>query len=109
MTNREAFIYLSNSSEPVAKVDIALQLEGINPEGIYSPTENRCKFYKSLLDFMSRSNFAVKSISEGEYSISFDTDSKAKFLYNMALDSGCEELIDKYSLNPKIRDKSFLW
>lgn len=106
MTNKEVFITKSGLSGNTAELE--LTLVGLNPVGVFDHN-NKCLFYKALLSAMARSNAGVSSITEGGYSVSYDKKDRDKVLYDLALESECKELINKYRISPTIEDKSYLW
>ena len=110
MTLLEAFELKSGIADE--KATALLEFEGLNPADEWD-TDNqtlKCAFYKILLGELSRNeSVGIKSISEGGYKIEYDKNDKAKGLYDLALESGCSSLIDKYHTNSVVENKSYLW
>lgn len=111
MTNLEAYKALfskySNSiSDGNAITD--LELSGIDPNDVYD-VNNNCALYASLLSRMSGNSNDISSESEGGYSVTYDKGDKMRYLYSIAQDSKCSDLMKRYNPAPKITDKSYLW
>jgi hypothetical protein len=93
----------------------ALALRSIDPAAtwVYSSSNPiNCDFYQIVITQMqSDRNIGIKSESEGGYSKTFDIDGKAfnQMLANIAQDSGCQKLIDRYSTKNKVVDKTYKW
>lgn len=111
MTLLEAFIFKSGGVVSSADATNHLAFAGLDPSAQYDPNnqEQKCLFYGALLGYMAQDNVGVKSISEGGYSISYDKDQKAKYLSDLADESGCSSLIDKYNSKVVVKDMSHLW
>lgn len=101
-------MFKAGNGIPETDAVASLRIEGLDPNDTYVE-EDKCKFYKALLSALSRDNVGIKNITEGGYSISYDTENKAKYLYNLALESECSGLINLYSPQPKVTNKSNLW
>lgn len=106
MTNKEAFIYKSGASEQEAIN--ALNFVGIDPDGTWDASADNCKFYSSLIDNVLKGG-GVEAISQGDYSVRYTKGDAKNYAYELAKESGCKELIDKYNAQPKVVDKSYLW
>lgn len=111
MTVKQAFIYKTKSEVSDSEASLALSFVGLNPESDFQSlsSSEKCKFYTAVISHVSQDNVGVKSISEGGYSISYDLDLKKNFLKELADESGCSNLINKYSLKPIVKNKSYLW
>ncbi|MGN6352822.1 MAG: DUF6706 family protein [Parafilimonas sp.] len=116
MTNLEALkSLLPGTSANDTQLSNALELKGIDPGAtwIYSTTNPiNCDFYSIVITQLQNDrNIGIKAESEGGYSKTYDVDGNAfnKMLENIAKDSGCQELIDRYSTKVKIVDRSNLW
>lgn len=116
MTNLEALrSMLSDTELTDSQLSNMLVLKGIVPGDlwVYSTTNPiNCNFYAIVIAQMqSDRNIGVKSESEGGYSKTYDVDSKAfnQLLANIAEDSGCQKLIDRYLTKNKFVDRSNRW
>lgn len=111
MTNKEVIIHLigSNADYSEADLTIAMQLAGIVPDDEYSSSD-RCKIYGFVLRKIQGQK-SVKKITEGGYSVEYSDSATPGVLQSIANESGCKELIDEFSPNPrpKVRDKSNIW
>jgi hypothetical protein len=93
----------------------ALALKGIDGSAtwVYSSLNPiNCDFYAIVItQLQGDRNIGIKAESEGGYSKTYDVDSKAftQMLSNIAQDSGCQKLIDRYSTKNKVVDKSYKW
>lgn len=111
MTLSEAFVFKTGNQISASDADMHLGFVGLNPTDTFDPNnlDQKCKFYEALLAYLSQDGIGVKSITEGGYSIVYDIDLKGKALENLALESGCNQLIDKYSFYPRVQNKSYMW
>ena len=110
MTVLEAYKARTGSTLSDEAITGLLVSFGLNPsdEWVYSESNPiNCAFYGLLIrDKMNKAK--VKSESEGGYSVSFNSDMLNQELYDLALESGCSSLIDKYSTESSITDISDL-
>lgn len=110
MTLKEAFIFKAGDGISDTDAVSVLDFAGLDPNSIWdADSSQRCAFYDALLGYLESNNVGVSSESEGGYSKSYDTVGKGKYLSNLANESGCSALIDKYNQQPKVQDKSYLW
>lgn len=115
MTIIEAFnIKISQVSEISVPANITeglLMFEGLDPNAEWNPNNgtSKCSLYKVILTELSKDIYkGVKSVSEGGYSISYDFEGKKKCLSDLAEESGCGSLIERYNTNASITDISDL-
>jgi len=108
MTLLEAFIHKSGADQSQANAE--LSFAGLTPTDQYNANDKKqkCALYKALLDFVSRDNAGVHSVSEGGYSITYNADNKGDYLSRLAKESGCRDLIELYGKNV-VKNKSYLW
>ncbi len=87
-----------------------LEFAGLDPSASWDACDQsmKCKFYKAMLLYMAKDNEGVKQVSEGGYSITYDKDDKARLLQGIAEESGCSELIEKFTVGV-VKNKSNLW
>lgn len=109
MTLTEAFVFKAGNGVSNTDAAAALQFAGLSPNETWNPSGANCSFYKALLGYLERDGVGIRSESEGGYSKTYDTADKADYLSGLADESGCTDLIDKYSQQPKIRNKSYMW
>lgn len=108
MTLSQAFVHKTGTDVHTAAAE--LEFTGLDPSSEWSVNDNelKCEFYRILLMYISRDNVGVKQVSEGGYSITYDSDSKAKYQKALAIESGCPSLIEQYS-NDVVKNMSDLW
>jgi hypothetical protein len=111
MTILEAYKFKVGNDVSDADAIAALQFVGLDPDATWDANDNstKCTFYGAVLNALSANNMGIKQESEGGYSITYDSAMKGKYLENLANESGCQELMDKYSTVPVIKNKSYLW
>lgn len=108
MTLSQAFEHKTGANAHTAAAE--LEFAGLSPSSEWSVNDNeqKCAFYRIILMYISRDNVGVKQVSEGGYSITYDSDSKAKYQKALAIESGCPSLIEQYS-NDIVKNMSHLW
>jgi|GEM_PF-6578540 len=111
MTLSQAFIFKQGGSISATDANTVLEFAGLTPTDTYNPNDQllKCKFYDALLGYLSQDNVGIKSISEGGYTIVYDMDQKAKHLERLAKESGCDDLVEAYTTQPVIQNKSYMW
>jgi len=111
MTLSEAFIFKAGNGISSTDADTVLEFSGLDPSSDWEPgnTTLKCSFYEALLAYLDQDNVGIKSQSEGGYSITYERGDKNNYMYNLALESGCQKLIDKYNPQPKVQNMSNLW
>ena len=97
-------------SEPVSVADNMITLAGMNPLDEYDPSDTvqRCAIYGVMLVHLDNKDAGVNSISEGGYSVSFNSEDKRRFMNRLAIESGCSNLVDAYGFG-WVENKSNLW
>ncbi len=113
MTNAEVLKYLIGSGGDVSsdRINKTLSLSGFDPDDDYD-LNDKCKLTGLAIDEIQNTiNSGVKSVSQGDYSITYDTEAAKEKMKWLASSSDCPGLIDKVSDigQPVIRDKSNLW
>lgn len=116
MTNLEALkSMLPGTSASDTQLSNALLLKGIDPaaDWVYSTTNSiNCAFYGIVISQLyADKNIGIKAESEGGYSKTYDVDGKAfaNQISALADESGCQQLIDRYSTKNKLRDRTYMW
>lgn len=111
MTLLEAFKFKSGNKIPNSEATLSLQFVGLNPSDAFDQSNKvqMCKFYEAICGEIEKDYAGVQSITEGGFSMTFDKAQKSKYLESLAKESGCKNLIDKYSTSIKIKNKSSLW
>jgi len=116
LTNLEALkSMLPGTNASDTQLSNALALRSIDPSADwqYSITNPiNCDFYQIVItQLQADRNIGIKSKSEGGYSKTYDVDGNAfnQMLANIAADSGCQKLIDRYSTKRGVRDKTYKW
>lgn len=112
MTNLEVIQHLIGSNADVTseRLQISAQMLGVDPNAEFDINDSatKCKLYKAALQEIQQAK-GVKSVTEGGYSITYADSSIPALLYGLAVDSGCDELISIFDVQPKIRNKSNMW
>lgn len=111
MTNLEVlkFIVGCNASYTEAQLYGMLILNDIDPNGVYV-SSNKCALYGIAIGAIeSQPDSGIKSIQEGGYSVTYNGTQMSGLLSSIANQSGCDELIGRYTDKPIIVDKSCLW
>ena len=114
MTILEAFQLKSGGVLTDQQASAVLQFEGLDPNATWDPDDMdvRCPFYKAVLDTLVSTDQSkgVKRISEaGGVTIEWDKAEISQGFYDLALESGCSSLIEKYNVDPIVQNKSYLW
>lgn len=109
MTNLTVIKHLigSNANLSDERLAIAAELAGIDPSSDYDPANN-CAVYGMAISEI-QTDKGIKSESEGGYSITYTDSSILGSLIALAQQSGCQNLIDKFDTQPKVRDRSNIW
>lgn len=110
MTNLEALKQLIGGTVRLSdeKLSAALILQGLDPEATYDVAD-KCKIYGMAISEIKKSK-GVSKITESGYSIEFSDPTNAATIYELAKESGCEQLItDNQPLKPTITNISNRW
>lgn len=113
MTNTDALMSIVGSGITQQDAANLLTLQGIDPDATYS-VANKCTIYGIGLSRRDKNFYkGVKSESENDYQVTYDTNSFAKSQAALASDSGCPDLMDKYpdpyATDDKIEDATCYW
>lgn len=114
MTIKEALIFkLDDSIEAIdpATVDSTLAFYGLDPDATWVRSKDNpdnCLFYEILIQKKLEAN-GIKAMSEGGFSVTYASDRKVQEIINLAHESGCLSLIEKYGNlgKPTIKDISY--
>lgn len=107
MTNVEAISAIIGNRVEIDYISLrsVLSLNGFDPDGEYQVSD-KCAIYGLALPIIAGDASAgITSISEGGYSVTYDKAGKSTILYQLALQSGCNDLIGKYNPNPTVTGK----
>lgn len=109
MTNLTVIKHLigSNANLSDERLAIAAELAGIDPSAEYD-SANKCAVYGLAISEI-QTDKGIKSESEGDYSITYADSSILGSLIALAQQSGCQNLIDMFDNQPRVRDRSNLW
>ena len=109
MTVLQAIRHLIGKNADVSdeRLRITAELLGLDPDAEYTP-DMKCLVYKAAISEIQTEK-GIKSEEEGGYKITYSDSNIPGVLNGLAVDSGCKELIDLLSNQPKIRNKSFMW
>lgn len=110
MTVLEAYKFKVGNGISDSAAAAALSFAGVNPDDTWSPDYvGKCAFYAAVIGALSAEGMGVSSITEGGYSITYNKDEKNKHLQFLAEESGCKELIAKYTTGLKVQNISNRW
>lgn len=109
MTLKEAFIFKAGTGTTDVDASAALSFAGLDPDATWSDSIDKCKFYDALISNIMRAGVGVKMEREGGYTIEYDTVAKKEYAYSLAVESGCQTMVEKYNPKPKVQNKTYLW
>lgn len=114
MTNLEVLKFLIGTSGSIDdnRLNAALFFNGIDPEGIYTTNDNKlkCNLYQIAIGEIKKDiSSGVASVSQGDYSISFNAKAANNKIKWLANESGCKGLIEDASDEPVIRNRTNFW